>query len=510
MLSQSRRIFPDQREDKFLPFVTLLSNTNVELVEAILFTVDKQNELTVSSNLIMILDAYGKIQGLIDEGIRQEVKRTSQGNTLFRSNSTTTKLIKGYTRLHGQSFLQIFCPILEEIGQLKLNLEVNPDKLSCPSDSDKNIKILVDYSQRVFDLILDNVNKFPSAIRKIVALIATCVREKFPEYGRQSVAGYVFLRYLCPAFSVSPHLNGLLDPKLATPDTLRTLLLIGKIIQALANGILFGEKEMYMIPANSFLLNNMQRCNDFLDLISVEPERGIIPRLCSVRDAISVEIPELLKYLLNTDSTEKVYKKLAVSPENSTLERFREIMENYSKDYVVTSVHEEKPYSFRGSKLSNTKYVVLFKKLMSEETVATKKIIEAYRSANKCKNHAISRDEWISICGALLESLSLSPEVQRHKVTSSTDPQMMEFVDNMEAVVSTQSTFFFFFFFFFFLTKNFYLDKFKNGSLDSRLKFRICLSVFSDGFQVHMKSVTLLSNGTSDQAHRPDWTCRSK
>eukprot|EP01126_Amoeba_proteus_P063480 TRINITY_DN8751_c0_g2_i3.p1 TRINITY_DN8751_c0_g2~~TRINITY_DN8751_c0_g2_i3.p1 ORF type:complete len:250 (-),score=58.40 TRINITY_DN8751_c0_g2_i3:484-1233(-) len=193
------------------------------------------------------------------------------------------------------------------------------------------------------------------------------------------------------------------------------------------------------IPANSFLLNNMQRCNDFLDLISVEPERGIIPRLCSVRDAISVEIPELLKYLLNTDSTEKVYKKLAVSPENSTLERFREIMENYSKDYVVTSVHEEKPYSFRGSKLSNTKYVVLFKKLMSEETVATKKIIEAYRSANKCKNHAISRDEWISICGALLESLSLSPEVQRHKVTSSTDPQMMEFVDNISrCVISTK------------------------------------------------------------------------
>eukprot|EP01126_Amoeba_proteus_P063478 TRINITY_DN8751_c0_g1_i6.p1 TRINITY_DN8751_c0_g1~~TRINITY_DN8751_c0_g1_i6.p1 ORF type:complete len:512 (-),score=99.69 TRINITY_DN8751_c0_g1_i6:384-1919(-) len=433
MLSLSRRLPPPQ-EDSFAPFVSLLSDRSMALVEAILFTVDLQMELTVSGNLVMILDAYGKIIPIIDEGIKLEVQKTSHATTLFRSNSTVTKLIKGYTRLHGQSFLQIFCPILEEIATTKPNLEVNPDKLSDPAEYQKNMKFLIHYSQAIFNLIIENVHKFPYPLRKIASLISSNVEEKFPESCRSSVAGYVFLRYLCPAFSTGPHQHGLLDPKLATPDTLRNLILVGKIIQNLANGILFGEKETYMIPLNSFLANNRERCNEFLDSLLIEPEKGTgsvpIPRLCSTRDAFSVEIPELIKYLLNTK--EKVFKRLSLAEDKATLDKFRELMDEYAKNFVVTPVHEDRSFSFLGgNKLTGTRYVLLFKKLMSDEGIATKKVLEAFRAADKCKNNAITKDEWAKICGALLESLSLSPEIARVKSTAPVDPQLLAFIDNM-------------------------------------------------------------------------------
>jgi len=52
----------------------------------------------------------------------------------------------------------------------------------------------------------------------------------------------------------------------------RGLLLIAKVIQNLANNVLFGAKEPYMYPLNSFLAQNIYKVTTFLREISVPPE----------------------------------------------------------------------------------------------------------------------------------------------------------------------------------------------------------------------------------------------
>ena len=49
----------------------------------------------------------------------------------------------------------------------------------------------------------------------------------------------------------------------------RGLLLIAKVIQNLANNVLFGAKEPYMFPLNDFLTQNIYRVTTFLREISV-------------------------------------------------------------------------------------------------------------------------------------------------------------------------------------------------------------------------------------------------
>lgn len=81
------------------------------------------------------------------------------------------------------------------------------------------------------------------------------------------MGAFIFLRFFCPAI-VAPEVEGLVSsppPK----EMRRGLLLIAKVIQNLANNVLFGAKEPYMYPLNDFLAGNIYKVTTFLREISV-------------------------------------------------------------------------------------------------------------------------------------------------------------------------------------------------------------------------------------------------
>lgn len=81
------------------------------------------------------------------------------------------------------------------------------------------------------------------------------------------MGAFIFLRFFCPAI-VAPEVEGLVaspPPK----EMRRGLLLIAKVIQNLANNVLFGAKEPYMYPLNDFLAGNIYKVTTFLREISV-------------------------------------------------------------------------------------------------------------------------------------------------------------------------------------------------------------------------------------------------
>ena len=90
---------------------------------------------------------------------------------------------------------------------------------------------------------------------------------RFPEAKFTAVGAFIFLRFFCPAI-VAPQAEGLIS---STPskEMRRGLLLIAKIVQNLANNVLFGAKESYMFPLNDFLTQNIYRVTTFLREISV-------------------------------------------------------------------------------------------------------------------------------------------------------------------------------------------------------------------------------------------------
>lgn len=107
-------------------------------------------------------------------------------------------------------------------------------------------------------LILDNLS---------FEQISDAVLPRFPNAKYTAVGAFIFLRFFCPAI-VAPDAEGLV---LTAPskEMRRGLLLIAKIIQNLANNVLFGTKEPYMFPLNHFLVQNIHVVTAFLREISV-------------------------------------------------------------------------------------------------------------------------------------------------------------------------------------------------------------------------------------------------
>jgi neurofibromin 1 len=97
--------------------------------------------------------------------------------------------------------------------------------------------------------------------------ISSSVMTRFPDAKFTAVGAFIFLRFFCPAI-VAPDADGLISGP-PSKEMRRGLLLIAKVVQNLANNVLFGAKESYMFPLNDFLTQNIYRVTAFLREISV-------------------------------------------------------------------------------------------------------------------------------------------------------------------------------------------------------------------------------------------------
>jgi hypothetical protein len=105
--------------------------------------------------------------------------------------------------------------------------------------------------------------------------ISESVMERFPDAKYTAVGAFIFLRFFCPAI-VAPEVEGLVSTP-PSKEMRRGLLLIAKVIQNLANNVLFGAKEPYMFPLIDFLTDNIYKVTTFLREISVSlPMPGLL------------------------------------------------------------------------------------------------------------------------------------------------------------------------------------------------------------------------------------------
>jgi neurofibromin 1 len=87
------------------------------------------------------------------------------------------------------------------------------------------------------------------------------VSQRFLQAGFQAVGTVIFLRFINPVL-ISPHEYGLVDME-PTPKMKRGLTLMCKILQNIANNLLF-TKEVHMKYFNDFLRANFDLASDFV------------------------------------------------------------------------------------------------------------------------------------------------------------------------------------------------------------------------------------------------------
>jgi neurofibromin 1 len=230
-----------------------------------------------ASVLMSIFEAKNKPVQLLAALLENEVNQTDYASNLFRRNSMATRLLSVFAKTHGKDFLvAALKPVMDELLAYKptLTFEIDPVKLAEYDDPTINLKNLKMLVKRLLDNIVGAQAQLPRELRDVCFQLATIVGKRFPDAHVTSVGAFIFLRFICPVI-VAPEAFNIVSP-IHDKEIKRGLVLATKVIQNLANNVLFGAKEAYMVDLNDLLKKNIGRVHGFLKSISEhDPESSM-------------------------------------------------------------------------------------------------------------------------------------------------------------------------------------------------------------------------------------------
>ncbi|XP_073909969.1 RAS protein activator like-3 isoform X2 [Castor canadensis] len=260
------RVLPSERYKELAEFLTF---HYARLCGALEPALPAQAKEELAAAMVRVLRATGRAQALVtDLGTAELARCGGREALLFRENTLATKAIDEYMKLVAQDYLQ------ETLGQVVRRLcvstedcEVDPSKCST-SELPEHQARLQNICEEVFETIVHSYDWFPAELGTVFSgWREVCKARGSEALGPRLVCASLFLRLLCPAI-LSPSLFGL-APEHPAPGPARTLTLIAKVIQNLANHAPFGEKEAYMGFMNSFLEDHGPAMQRFLDQVAV-------------------------------------------------------------------------------------------------------------------------------------------------------------------------------------------------------------------------------------------------
>ncbi|XP_075979403.1 RAS p21 protein activator vap [Anticarsia gemmatalis] len=264
--------------EEYNPLRQLLLEPGLPAVKALadLCRTDRQ---PLATSLLHAFTECGRGAELARELVSAEVARETDHRAMFRAASLATALVDEFMRAHCKPFLQAaISETVQKLIDAKQSAELNPTKMDSPDDACNNAEFLL----MILDQITLSIFTSPEACPKPVRYLCGCLQRaavaKWPNerfVRTRVVSGFIFLRLICPAL-VEPRAWGLVCVA-PPPHAQRSLLMVAKCLQNLANLVEFGAKEPYMEVVNPFILKNKERMVVFLDQLSNVPDPGNPP-----------------------------------------------------------------------------------------------------------------------------------------------------------------------------------------------------------------------------------------
>ncbi|KAJ3431851.1 inhibitory regulator protein ira1-related [Anaeramoeba flamelloides] len=260
-------------EDKYQNMIEMILDTDFLVIKAINEIIDVTDMDKMAEILIKLYYSKGLHIKLLKFMINDEVEKNpiDQPTSLFRRNSLSSKILSAHTRLIGKEYLQktlgdLIKSSQKKIMEEKISVEIDPLKLKETDNLEQNLKNLSEMIEQYFCTIIASVENIPKEFFLISNILKKSVEKKFENSTNIVIAGFFFLRFICPLI-ISPENLQIISGRLPV-EVRRALILITKALQNLANGVRFGIKEEFMIPLNPVIDNNEEKFNQFVIQLS--------------------------------------------------------------------------------------------------------------------------------------------------------------------------------------------------------------------------------------------------
>ncbi|XP_057670020.1 neurofibromin isoform X1 [Diorhabda carinulata] len=263
------------RFEQLVLLVTMISDKGelpIAVALANVVTTSQMDEL--ARVFVTLFDAKHLLAPLLWNMFYREVEVSDCMQTLFRGNSLGSKIMAFCFKIYGASYLQtllepFIAPLLDDPY---CSFEVDPARLEPNEDIEENRQSLIALTQRVFNAIVNSIDKFPPQLRSMCHCLYQVLSKRFPQAPQNNIGAVgtvIFLRFINPAI-VSPQEMGIVSKPV--PNTVkRGLMLMSKILQNIANHVEF-SKEQHMLPFNDFLRAHFEIGRRFFVQIALDCE----------------------------------------------------------------------------------------------------------------------------------------------------------------------------------------------------------------------------------------------
>jgi hypothetical protein len=167
----------------------------------------------------------------------QYVSISNETSTLFRNQSMASKLMHEMMKFAGHDYLiSTLKPVIDLVFAEKKRCEIDPTKLRQGENLEENTRNFAVYAELAFVRVCESASQCPQSLKDVFNVLREVVNDGYPtkpEVGRLAVSSFIIMRFFAAAI-LNPTQYAL-KRKAPDPDVSRTLVLISKILQRLAN-----------------------------------------------------------------------------------------------------------------------------------------------------------------------------------------------------------------------------------------------------------------------------------
>lgn len=273
----------EETVDQYNGLMNLILDYDLDALFALFDNVKNFEKDDLCEAVIRIFQIKGEDQlvKLLRVSVEREVQSTIQPATLFRANSTASKLMRKYCARVARDYLdRSVGKLVRDIHNSPQHFEVDPSRCEARKENQqKNAQNVLEVLNKFLDSIFESLEYMPFVFREYCRFLWEYVGEKFKDNGEDefelrhiAVGGFLFLRLIVPAITSPQSFN--LTSGVPGSDSLRFCIIISKVLQNLANGIASGNKEEYMTLFEPFIRTNFGRMKQFFEDLSMPSKQS--------------------------------------------------------------------------------------------------------------------------------------------------------------------------------------------------------------------------------------------